>query len=99
MNWRTKIVHSFRTLLRLGKAERELDDEVRFHLEMQVETNIAAGMTPLEARYAALRTFGGVDQAKEECRDSRPSAKIATVFQDIRYSLRQVRGNPGFTAV
>ena len=55
------------------RLERELDDEVRFHLEMQIEDNLKAGMNPAEARYAALRSFGGIEPMKEIYRERRRS--------------------------
>lgn len=58
-----------RSLFRHNRVEQELDEELRYHLERQMEQNMANGLTPDEARYAALRAIGGVDQRKEECRD------------------------------
>src|ERR1044071_6348289 len=89
----------FWKFLRPGIVERELDDEVRFHLERQVEINIASGMTPEEARYSALRRFGGVDVVKEQCRDERPFAFLYLISQDLRLGIRFLRRNPGFAAV
>src|SRR5207302_2437057 len=71
MRWVDKLQMRLRSLLRRPRVEQELDDELRFHLEQQVEENLAAGMSPEEARYAARRSIGGVAQMKEECRDMR----------------------------
>jgi predicted permease len=76
-----------------------MDDELRFHLERQIEENLKAGLSAEEARYAALRKFGGVEQIKEECREARGVRFVEDLIQDIRYGLRQLRRNPGFTAV
>ncbi len=92
-------MHRLRALFRKERVEQELDDELRFHLEKQIEENIAAGMTPEQARTAALRQFGGVEQVKEECREARGLAFIESLFKDLRFGLRMLAKNPGFTAV
>jgi predicted permease len=79
--------------------ESELDREVRFHVDQQTEENIAAGMAPDEARYAALRDFGGVTQRSEECRDARGLNMLESFLQDIRFALRGMRRDPMLTAV
>ena len=88
-----------RSLFRKNRADRELDAELRFHLEKQIEANIAAGMPPAEARNAALRIFGGVEQVKEECREARGVVLVETLAQDVRYGLRMMRRSPAFTVV
>ena len=65
MSWASVIAARLRGLFGQKRLERELDDEVRFHLEMQMEDNLRAGMHPVEARYAALRSFGSVEPMKE----------------------------------
>jgi putative ABC transport system permease protein len=82
-----------------GSTDNNLDEELRFHLEQQIAQNIAAGMSPEAARYAALRAFGGVEQIKEECRDARGSRFFEELVQDVRYGLRILARSPGFTAV
>ena len=64
-----KLFHRLRASLRRGKAEREMDAEMRFHLEMETAENIRRGMSEEEARRAALRSFGGVERTKEAYRD------------------------------
>ncbi len=90
---------NLRVLLHKSRAEREMDEELRFHLEQQTEHNITNGMDPEEARFSALRTFGNVEQTKEECRDTWGSRFINELMQDLRYGFRQLRRNPGFTVV
>jgi putative ABC transport system permease protein len=80
-------------------TEKHLDAELRFHLERRIADLVAAGMAPDEARRRARLEFGGLDQVKEECRDVGVSHIIETFVQDMRYGLRQLRRNPGFTAV
>jgi predicted permease len=99
MRWINVFVLRLRSLLRSGHIEHELDEEVRHHLERQVDENIAAGMSPEEARYSALRDFGGVDQRMEECRDARGLAFVDSFRQDLRYALRMLGKNPAFTVV
>src|ERR1700722_19857184 len=79
------------------KPRHEIDDELQFHLEQQAEANIAAGMTPQEARRQAAIAFGGVERTREESHQQRPSFYIETVLQDIRYALRGFRRNLVFT--
>ena len=79
--------------------EEDLSEELQFHLESEIQKNIAVGMTPEEARYAALRSFGGLEQIKEESRDVQRSRWIETLAQDLRFGLRILRKNPGITTV
>lgn len=99
MRWIHKLPLRFRSLFRKRRVEQELTDELRFHLEKLIEEQAAKGMTPEEARYAALRELGGVGQIKEECRDMRQVNYIENFLQDVRYGLRQLRRSSGFTAV
>ena len=88
-----------RTIFRGSRVEQELDEELQYHIERQAQLNMTAGMSPDDARYAALREFGGIEQRKEECRDALGVALLDSVRQDIRYGLRSLRRTPGFTAV
>jgi putative ABC transport system permease protein len=86
----------FRFLL-APKPHHEIDEESEFHLEQQTQANIAAGMTPQEARRQAVISFGGVESTKEQSHQQRPSFYIETILQDIRYALRGFARNPVFT--
>ena len=93
------IVFRLRSLLRRNRVEAELDDELRFHFEKQVEKHIRSGLTHAEAVRRARLFFGGMDQVKEECRDARGVQLLETLSQDIRYGWRVLRQKPTFTMV
>jgi predicted permease len=97
MSWISTIAARVRGLLERKRLERELDEEVRFHLEMQVEDNLKAGMDSVEARFSALRSFGAIEPIKETYREQRTFALAETTRQDVRYALRTLRKSPVFT--
>lgn len=86
-----------RGLFGRARQERDLADEVQFHLDMQIEDNLRAGMDPAEARYAALRSFGGLDPMKDTYRDRRAFAVVETTIRDLRYAARTLRKSTGYT--
>jgi hypothetical protein len=76
------------------RTRDEVDEELRFHLDQQIEANVVAGMSADEARRQALIAFGGVEGAREGCGEVRPGFWMATIVQDVRYGLRGFRRNP-----
>ncbi|HEU5022579.1 MAG TPA: ABC transporter permease, partial [Bryobacteraceae bacterium] len=94
-----RIRFRLRTLFHRRRAESELDDEMRFHLENLIEQKRAAGLAEADARRAALREMGSVGLYKEECRDSLGVRLLSDLWQDIGYGLRILGRSPGFTAV
>lgn len=94
--WLRQFVLRIRSIVLGSRVDRELDDEMRFHLEQQIAINIASGMNPEEARRAALRAFGGVEQRKEECRDTRRVSWLIDAIRDGRHALRLLARNPVF---
>lgn len=98
-SWLRLIKLRLKALFRKTQRESSLDREMRIHLEHLVEENIREGMNPTEARYAAEKEFGNIGSYKEECRDSWGVRILQEVFQDIRYSLRQLNKARGFAIV
>lgn len=94
-----KISDALRSLFSRDRVERDMDAELRLHLEMEIEKNVARGMSQAAARREALRSFGGVEKFKEECRDVRGGGLIESLMQDTRYGARILLRNPGFTVV
>ncbi|HUN62007.1 MAG TPA: ABC transporter permease [Candidatus Sulfotelmatobacter sp.] len=88
-----------RALFRRKAAERELDAELRFHLDQQVRKFVESGMPLAEAQRRARMSMGGEEQIKEECRDARGVRFVESLAQDVRYGLRSLGKSPGFTAV
>jgi predicted permease len=82
-----------------GRRDREFAEELESNLQMHIEDNLRAGMTPEEARRQALIKLGGVEQAKERYHERLGIQAIESVIQDVRFGLRQLRRNPGFTVV
>jgi predicted permease len=87
-----------RSILRGRQVERELDEELQFHLDHKIEEGIASGLSPEEARYAALRAMDGLEQRKEQIRDTRRIHWLTDFIDDVRYAARSLRHSWGFTA-
>ena len=94
-----RLTKRLRSLFGRSAQEHNLDDELRFHIQMKADENIAAGMSPEEARYAALRAFGNPGLKREETRATWGWTWLEHLGQDLRYGLRALRQNRGFTAV
>jgi putative ABC transport system permease protein len=99
MRWLYKIPLRLRSLFRKHQADRELASELQFHLQQQIDQNLAQGLTPEEARDAALRQFGGVEQVKEECREMREVSIFEDLVHDLKFAARMIFKNPGFAVV
>jgi putative ABC transport system permease protein len=91
------LLFRLRAVFRRRSVDNELDDELRFHIEHEVEKLMRAGLNREEALRRARLSLGGMDQVKEECRDARGVSGLETVMQDLRYGLRGLRRNPGLT--
>ena len=95
----SRLKSALRALVHRSQAERELDEELRYHVEQQTEQNLRLGMRPGEAHDAARRAFGGMEQAKERSRTSRDYAWIEELRQDLRFGARMLLKKPGFTFI
>src|SRR5918996_4664305 len=99
MRWTRKLRLRLRSLFRSRQVEQELDEELQYHLQHLVDDYVAAGLSPPDARYKALREMGAIDQRKEECRDARGTQLVENLLKDVRYALRGVRRNPVYSIV
>ena len=96
--WR-RVQSWIRAVTRRSRMESEMDAELRFHIEALAGDLMRGGVPREEARRRARIEFGGVERAKEECREERGVNFVDSVVQDLRFGLRTLRKNPGFTAV
>jgi predicted permease len=95
----SRLLRRLRALLRPAAAERDLEDELRFHLEREAAQFARDGLSPQDARAAAVRSFGGFEPAKEACRDARGIRMLTDFARDVRYALRTHRRRPALGAV
>ncbi|HTD56615.1 MAG TPA: permease prefix domain 1-containing protein, partial [Silvibacterium sp.] len=82
-----------------GKSRAEVDEELQYHIEREIEANVAAGMSENEARRRALIAFGGRESVREQCREQRPSWSLELLMLDLRFALRGLLRNPGLASV
>ncbi|HEY1307675.1 MAG TPA: ABC transporter permease [Vicinamibacterales bacterium] len=94
-----ELLRRLRSLIGRQRLEHRLDDEIRFHVEQQIEKNTRFGMTPDEARRQALIVFGGVERIRERTRDEFRVVTIEDLARDVRYGLRSLRRHPAFSAM
>ncbi len=92
-------LHRLFSLVRRDHLDRELNEEISHHLDLAIEENLRAGLTPQEAHRQALLKFGGTQQAKESVRDQQSLPIVETLFQDARFSFRLLKKSPAFTSV
>src|SRR6267142_1474437 len=97
MRWYYKLPLRLRSIFHNNQTELDLSEELQFHLQNQIDEYVAQGMNPKEARHAAFRSLGGIEQAKEECRDARKVNLIDDFLQDVRFGLRILRRSSGFS--
>src|SRR5512142_997855 len=97
MAWYHEIASSLAALVGRRRQEDEMDEEMRFHLDMETGRNVQAGFSAGEARRRAWRDFGGVERHKDDTRDERGASVFFDALSDLRFALRSLRQRPGLT--
>src|SRR5713226_3487814 len=97
-HWRYTIPLRLRSLFRRRHIDQQLNEELQFHLEQKIEEGIANGLSPKEARYAAMRAMDGLEQQKEEMRDMRRIHWLTDFLDDVRFAIRSLSHTSGLTA-
>src|SRR5262249_9083621 len=97
MRWTTHVLVRLRSIVGRERVERDLEAELRFHLDQQIAEYVASGMSPSDARAAASRALGSTAFLKDECRQSLGLRLLDETAQDLRYAGRTLRKNPAFT--
>src|SRR5262249_45463566 len=99
MAWHHELLSSLRAMLGRRRDERELTEELRFHLDMETQRNVEAGLSSHEARRRAIRDFGGVERHKDAVRDERGTNWFYDGWNDVRFAARSLQRRPAFTAI
>jgi putative ABC transport system permease protein len=99
MRWITMVRLRLRSLLHRSRVDEEIDEELRYHVERQADELIARGVDPAEARYAALRTMGGLEPQREECRDTLGFRAVDEARRDLQFALRSLIRNRTVAAI
>jgi hypothetical protein len=97
--WFYRMPLRLRSFFHPSQVDQEMKKELREHLEQQIRENVARGMSPEEARYSAMRTFGGITQIEQQCREARGGSLLEDFVRDLRYGFRQLYRSPGFSAL
>jgi macrolide transport system ATP-binding/permease protein len=97
-HWFYTLPLRLRSLFRRGRVELEMNEEIQFHLEQKIEEGVAKGLSPKEARYAAMRAMDGLEKRKDEMRDTRGIHWLTDFLDDARYAIRSLRRTSGLTA-
>src|SRR5688572_27092174 len=97
LSWIATLRGWMRALVQRDALERQVSDDIEFHLQMETDLNVRKGMSPVAARRAALMAFGGVERTREAHRDARGTRVIEDAIADVRYAARWLMRTPGFT--
>jgi putative ABC transport system permease protein len=99
MSWHRSLGERLRALFDREREETDMDEQIRFHVDMETEKHVGQRVAPAEARRRALVACGGVDRYSEQTRNERGTRGFEDLFRDVRFAFRQVRRNPGFSLV